>query len=537
MRFALVYGLAKADFLERVRRYSFLLTLLLTVYFGYLCAPPNHARYITLQLAGHRPLYNSAYLGTLLAMQTGIFLSLTGFFLVKNAVSRDERTGVGQILAATRMTKFQYLAGKQLSNFAVLAAMTALVAVAAGVMQLVRAEDIAIHVWALLSPFLIITLPAMAMVASLALLFEVVPFLRGGLGNTIYFFLWIAGLAAFGSATESAHLALDPSALGAVGPSIRAACGAALPACAGTSEFAIGFNFSSEGAWNLATFRWEGVAWSAADLLSRLFWVGLSLMVVLGAAARFRRFDPSRGGGGKAEKPRRRKAVPLPEAEARTPVATGFQVLPRNLAVAARGFRFGSLVAAELRLALQGVNRWWYVVAVGMFVAGVVTPPAVSRVLLIAAWIWPIVIWSAMGAREARQGTGQLVFSAAHPLLRQLPAAWVAGVLITVLAGGGTGLRFLLAGDTASVFAWVAGALFIPTLALALGVWSGSGKLFEVIYLLLWYAGPANQIAAIDFTGSARAGATAMTPLVYLAVAASLGGLALLGRWKQVTGQ
>jgi hypothetical protein len=73
-------------------------------------------------------------------------------------------------------------------------------------------------------------------------------------------------------------------------------------------------------------------------------------------------------------------------------------------------------------------------------------------------------------------------------------------------------------------------------MALTLGVWSGSSKLFEVLYLLLWYVGPANQIAAIDYTGSARQGATLMTPIVYLCVTAGLGMLAVLGRRRQVAG-
>ena len=48
----------------------------------------------------------------------------------------------------------------------------------------------------------------------------------------------------------------------------------------------------------------------------------------------------------------------------------------------------------------------------------------------------------------------------------------------------------------------VIGALFIPSLALALGIWSGSRKLFEVVYMLWWYAGPINQVDTLDFMGA-----------------------------------
>jgi ABC-type transport system involved in multi-copper enzyme maturation permease subunit len=148
-----LYHLAKADFLERVRRYSFLITLGLTVYFAYVTVPSNHATYSTLQVSGHRGVYNSAYVGSVVALFTAIFLAFAGFHLVKNAVDRDIETGVGQILATTPLTKPLYTLGKALSNFAVLAVMVGVMAVAAAVMQLVRQEDMTIHVWKLLPPF------------------------------------------------------------------------------------------------------------------------------------------------------------------------------------------------------------------------------------------------------------------------------------------------------------------------------------------------------------------------------------------------
>jgi hypothetical protein len=37
---------------------------------------------VTLEIDSHRGLYNSAYVGTLIAMLTTLFLSLIGFYLV-----------------------------------------------------------------------------------------------------------------------------------------------------------------------------------------------------------------------------------------------------------------------------------------------------------------------------------------------------------------------------------------------------------------------------------------------------------------------
>jgi hypothetical protein len=193
------------------------------------------------------------------------------------------------------------------------------------------------------------------------------------------------------------------------------------------------------------------------------------------------------------------------------------------------------MVRAELRLALHGVSLWWYLVAAGLFAASLFTPITVSRGFLIAAWIWPLTIWSAMGTRETRWRADQLVFSTAHPLRRQLPACWLAGVIIAVLTGGGTGVRLLVAGEQLGLLAWTVGALFIPTMALTLGVWSGSSKLFEVLYLFLWYLGPANQVGQIDFMGAMGPLLPPRTPVLFLTVTVVLVIFAVAGRKRQLT--
>jgi hypothetical protein len=52
------------------------------------------------------------------------------------------------------------------------------------------------------------------------------------------------------------------------------------------------------------------------------------------------------------------------------------------------------MVAAELRLMLKGVSKWWYLVVVGLWIASVASPLEISRGLLIAIWIWPLLLWS-----------------------------------------------------------------------------------------------------------------------------------------------
>ena len=531
-----LYQLARADFLQRTRSYGFLITLGITLYVGCFFIPPNHSSYATMQIAGHRGLYNSAYLGSLMALLISPFLSLAGFYLVKNAIDRDIQTGVGQILATTTLSKSVYTIGKTISNFAVLAVMVAIMGVAAIVMQFVRQEDPTLHLGQLLIPLIFISLPVVFVVAGLAVLFEAIPWLRGGLGNVLYFFLWVSALSApvvrLDTKTHGAYN--DLFGMGVVVPSITDACETAFPSSTKSGGLSMGINVKSSGKfWDLTTFRWEGLDWTWKIIVSRLLWLGVGLGLALLAAIFFRRFDPSREGSKRASKVAEQAAQPeviedrvVPD-RARTVTLHPLTKSPR--------FSFLFMVWAELRLALHGISLWWYLVAVGLFAAGLFTPVSVSRGFLIAAWIWPLLVWSAMGTREMRLRTDQLVFSTAHPLRRQLPACWLAGVIITILAGGGTGIRLLVAGDQLGLIAWVAGALFIPTMALTLGVWSGSSKLFEVLYLLLWYLGPASHFGEIDFMGAVGPLLPPHTPYLFLLITAVLAAFVIAGRKRQLT--
>jgi ABC-type transport system involved in multi-copper enzyme maturation permease subunit len=184
-RWRVLYHLARADFLERVRRYSFLVTMGFTLYFGYLATVGR----ITLRLGDIRGVYNSAWIGALMALVVTTFLSLAGFYVVKNTIERDRQTRVGQILASTPMSKYLYVTGKWLSNFAVLAVVVAILAVCGIVMQLWLGEDRHVELWKLLAPTLFLALPAMAVVAALAVFFETISWLRGGFGNVVYYFV------------------------------------------------------------------------------------------------------------------------------------------------------------------------------------------------------------------------------------------------------------------------------------------------------------------------------------------------------------
>jgi hypothetical protein len=520
----MLYQLALADFRERTRRYSFLITMLATVFFGYLVVTGKY----TLRLGEYRGVYNSAWVGSLMSMACTVMLGIFGFYLIKNSVSRDRHTGVGQILATTRLSNSAYVTAKAISNFAVLVLMTAILAAGAVVMQWLGGIRGEFNLWALIAPFLFNCLPVMTLIAATAVLFESARWLRGTAGNILY--LFVAEMALINSLMLD-FPATDFTGLGLFIPEMKEAAWASYPdAKLGIEMGFVGVIKDTSGS-TMKQFHWDGISWSLSMIPVRVLWVGMSLGLVGLATRCFDRFDPSTA--------RRKEAPAKKKLETAPPDATPRQerqmISWSGVTAVTRNFSFLRMLKAEISLMLRGYHWSWYLIALGLIAAQSALPYDYARAFALpAAWIWPLALWSSMGTREARFNTGPILFSSPSPVWRQFPAVWIAGLLITLLTGSGMIVRSALSGETAHLVALLAGALFIPSLALALGTMSGTKKLFEIGYLLIWYIGPINGVVQLDFPGATVEATSGVAPLAWLALTFLLLPAAFVVRRRQV---
>ena len=254
---------------------------------------------------------------------------------------------------------------------------------------------------------------------------------------------------------------------------------------------------------------------------------------------RFNRFDPAR------ESKKIREAPPSDILEVKE--AYTYAVVPlkevqlRPLGEETLQFSFGPMLIAECQLILKDLKTFpilgigGSVAAGALIIAGLLLPLDMALgILLPVAWLLPVLIWSKLGTRENRHQTEQLVFSSANSLRRQLPAIWLSGVLLAIVTGSGVALNLALHGEWPGLLAWGVGSLFIPSLALCLGVWTGSSKSFEFIYTLLWYIGPINGVELLDFMGALPGSAGTGIWQYYLAITFALIGLILIGRKFQI---
>ncbi|MFF5075990.1 hypothetical protein ACFY36_02985 [Actinoplanes sp. NPDC000266] len=508
-------ALAAADFRERVRRPAYAVVLLAAVGLGYLAVPATGDHWTIVNAGAYRGVYDSAYVGTVTALAGALWLSAGGFFVIRTAIARDRQTGVGELLAATPMRTGDYLLGKFLSNLLVLGSMSAALAVAALVMQLARGESRSVDIADLLTPFALFTLPVLAVSAAAAVVFETTPVLRGGLGNIIWLFVSLVALIA----GQSANAPLGGLGVNAFAESLRdglAAQGFKV------TDLALGLMYMDVPPHPVP---WPGVDFSSAFAAQRLLLMALAAAAALLPVFWFDRFDRE-GASARRGKPATAEAI-----DEAAPVLTFQPTYPErpdhgrkhqaahpervhrgrraSHEVAGRrprgGWGFGRMVIGEVRILVGGVSRWWWLGAAALVVAGLALPAGASG-LLAAAWIWPVLVWSRLGCQAREQGAEALLGACPGPVLRVL-AQWLSGVALTAAVGIGPGLVMAVEGRLAD---WLAGAVFVPALALALGVIGRTQRFFQAVYPLLWYL-VVNDVAGLDYMGVLPGGPSPVT--------------------------
>jgi len=402
-----IAALVRADLLERTRCYQYLATIVATMLLGTLLLPGRGSNYETFLVDNYRGLYNSAWVGASYALLSALLLSIFGFYLVKNAVERDRVSRVGEIIATTSIDRFGYTLGKALSNFLVLASLTGMLFLTAIAMQLVRGESKSLDLAQIAAPFALAVLPLVAVVAAVAVLFEMTPWLRSGFGNVVYFFAWVT--YASWSFEAKLHAAWWRDLFGA-NLVMRQVWAAVLRVDPHASPNSIEIG-AQAGANVRHSFTFTGFHWAPNEIGDRLLWFAVAAGIAIFAALLFDRFArPAR-----AVERRRSSAF-----AARWSAAVERLTTPITDVIF--GSDFGAIVLAELRLLVRGLSPWWYVVAAGLWAFQLGADAKMQSIAVGLAWIWPMLLWSQLGTREHLYGTEQFVYPTLLPIRRQFVA-------------------------------------------------------------------------------------------------------------------
>ncbi|OEH94413.1 hypothetical protein [Bacillus solimangrovi] len=485
--------LMKNNLIKQMRSYSFLIIIGLSIFIGYACVPSSTAGYEVFYIGGVRGVYNSAWLGGMAAMLTTLLLWLFGFYMLRSQITEDQLLKVGQIIAATPISNFRYISGKAISNFLVLVVIESIMMIAFIIMQLIRGESYQLQLWDYFAPFLFIAIPSLLVLASLTVLFDVLPVLKGVIGNIVFFCFWIF-FSVISIASPSSFW--DLFGLDAIRSDMVSEAAIQYPFIAQSQEGGSFGYYPTEG--QIATFIWQGVEWDSHLLTQRVIWVLIAMILTLLSSMIFSRFKEEK-------KKLLNKKLALFKSKNNFIVESaekkGFKLSPVEKS---RRIHLSRLIRAELRIMLKGNSIWWYLLVLGMITGSILIPFDKIQSWLPLLMVMPIVIWSQMGTREKTYFTRELILSSCPPIYK-FAAVWISGIFITVLMSSGIFVQFLMQGQMTYFYSWLVGVFFIPTLSFALGLLSGSRKLFEVIYMLWWYMGPVNDLPYLDFLGVSTA--------------------------------
>lgn len=457
----IVAAILVADLRQRLRQPRTWLLLAALGAVSWWSFPPIEADYLTVSFgSGARARYSSAWIGLVIASIYGALLSLVGFYVVRGTVVRDLDTGAWQLLVATPMNRAGYLVAKWLSHLALFGLLLA-VGVAVGlVAQQLRGEVRAVDVVELVKPVLLIAVPALAIAATFAVWFDLVPWLRRSAGNVVYFFAWtflMAGNVARGEGTFPG----DPQGMLAVEQALAKGAG-------GVATFGKGgLSVGTQALEGKAPILFDWLQWEVgADLLlARGFWVAVAVVALLAATPLLDRFAAHRGGASAASNEGRRLRW-----------LDGLLAPLRHTA-------FGALLAAEVRLALRP-RRWrWFAAMTAVFAAQAFAPEKGLVVAILIGWLLSMDVLGRAVLREHETRTGGLVFTASGMRHRLLAARVLVGIGLAWAVTLPAILRLGVQQPVAAVAVAVTGAS-IALWGLALGALFRNARPFELVLVM-----------------------------------------------------
>lgn len=471
--------LIKHNLIKQTRSYSFLLVMMVSVFLAFLCVPAIDAGYEIFYLGGVRGSYNAHWLGTIAAMLPVILLWLPGFYLLRSQISEDQRLNIGQIIAASPVSKGRYIFGKFIANLSVLFVADLLFTLAMMIMQLIRHESMSLQIGAYLLPLFVVTLPYLIFLAALTVLFDVVPGLKNAFGNSLIFVVWI-GLATISVAAPGTTF--DLFGLGNLLNQMANGARTIYPNLPAGGSF--GYYPQKS---NIPTFDWQGLHFDSEFLLNRLLWIFAALVLVLVSVLVFNRFKEKEKVAKRGNKP--------PEKTKKAIYSLKLSPIKKM-----RCHNVLLMIKGELKIMLMGQKKWWYLFLLTSIVLSgfIVIGPGLKWGTLIL--LLPMGILSQMGCREKQFNLTQLI-TVSCPWQFKWFTTFISGLLIMFLVSGGILVRFVLEGEAAYFIAWSTGLLFITALAMALGTLTGNRKPFEGIYIALLYFGPINNLGTMDFMG------------------------------------
>jgi ABC-type transport system involved in multi-copper enzyme maturation permease subunit len=497
------FAIASGEIRQRLREPGFLLLVVALAAFATYLAPSAGSGYSTISVGRSAVYGGSALAGTSSGMDFVVFSGFLCIFALGTGFARDERTRLSELLRAQPVATAALVLGRVLSSWA-LGAMLAFGAMLLLGLTLAFREGTSFEPLAFGRNFLVLALPGMAVIASLAALLDVLLGRWRGvlIAAGLIGYVAILGSTVGGTATGHPRPAvLDFSGLASVQTEFNQSHGTTTPL---------------NGGLLIEEHPGKPIFWSGLVPTTRTV---VARAIVLGEAACL--------GALALAFYRRRSTVKRAGAQAVEPQLAGRYVLANVTPPLARARGAIGRIAVEVAFRARK-NLWLTGASLALFVAAILASRNAHHWVVAGAILLPL-FWirafdDAVRPRSLDESLGALTGG--------LAGDWVAksAALAVFCAAPLLGLPIGNPGDP-MVWAVATVGLLAEILWLTTVNWVFRAELFGLgVVALLWYAIAFNDIPQIDYARLWNASATALAIDAVVAAALAFGAQTLLRR-------
>lgn len=457
-----IWFIAKSDFKERIRRFSFLALCALSVLAACLFVPNSEAEITSIAVDADYFLQgtNWSWIPMASALCTGMLLPVIGYFYLRNSLSFDRITGTINLIYTSPVSKVSYLAGKYISDLCLLFLILLVVIVSSFCMTLLHFPNSRFSILHFLS-FFISILPGIFLCSAMALVTETIPVLRSRSGSwtagVLFFTIYIACIT---SLTDYPHGIIarffDMSGFAwlkdSIDHSVYYVTGNSAQVALGVYRDAVVSNLEPSELFFAPLF------FTQKRVLEKGCMIVIGIVLVLGGSLILPRYEKSRKMSDFSKKGKHRKSC-------------------------GHGLLF-----TELTLTFRNCSMAWFIVMqllwLSMFKMDIKT---VRESLWVLAMAWSCIIYSDYGCREKKYNLDILLPTYCHAYSLQVLIRWCVGGILSLLISMPVIFRIAMGGDWLGSVAGIIFAFFVPALSIFLGQFGGSERTFEIVFLIICY--------------------------------------------------
>lgn len=460
----LIYQTAKADLMERTRRFSFLIVCTFSLFLAFFSVPDTEAPLVSICMEPNlfKQGSNSSWIPITIALCGGILFPMIGLSFVKNNINGDRTNGFLYSMQAMNMKKGNYILGKFLSNLLMLTVMWLLVIIGAAIMLPFQFPGQLLSFYDFISPFIGVY-PGIIFTSAFAIILESIPFLNSKSGNvigiTILFVLFLINYSASDFNYQLLGIfdfsnykwimdSINSSVIPIIGREVQET-GILVPR---------GMFADSQGGQELI---FHGLLWSSQYFTDKIILIMISIFLIILAVVSLETTEQRNN---------------MCSANLHKKERTGGKTIYTNQFI------------SEFKMILKTLPKSCFAVIAGLWIYCIFAPlNYVQNYLWIIMLICSAAVFSQMGCRDYENHLTDFFITIKFSLIKQLLYSYLWGTITLLVLSAPAIIRNLIAQNFLCSFSYIVFSAFIPALACFLGEYSKSRRTFETVYLLLCF--------------------------------------------------